>query len=1341
VSEAISELTGQEQQVLGDVGHRLEDHLPALTAGWERALDALLAAEGVKARKGLRQEGIASVYAMVRELAEGKPDAAWQTGRAYGDSMALKGLAHSFLGKWLTALRQSVLTMLSQLYANDPQLDLAIVAVSKFFAVYIFHVTESFSSRQQALLLEQQEALRQAYEEAQRRVVELEVLNEIGQAISSTMELEELLELIYQQTSRLMETTNFYIALCDEPRGEWLSALHVEQGERQVQGRHPLGVGLTGHIIRTREHILLRDVQENLAFKEKEGIQVIGEIATSWLGVPMIAQERVVGVIGVQSYEHEHAYDEGHLRILSTIASQAAVAVANARLYQEARRRAEEMGALYRIGAAAAGRLSLEETLQSVYEQAHVVMDTSTFFVALYDRQTDEISFPLDYEDGVRADTEKRKKGDGGGLTGWVLDHPEPLLIDDWEEAPAELRDIAVQVGGAPRSWLGVPLMVRGEAVGVIAAQSWTAHAFDEDRRQVLEMIAHQAAASIENARLYEEAQRRWREEETLLEVSQALGTMLDPQTLVPAILQMAIRVVPAAEKGSVFLRDPRTGELVIRAQQGYAPEVVDQVRLQPGEGFAGWVFQEQRSDLIQDTRQDPRFKEALSSTGIRSLIAAPLVSRSGVLGVISLDNGTRPGAFSAENLRVLDGLAQQVAVALENARLFSETRRRLDELEVLNEIGRAITSTMDLDALVELIYHQTSRLMDTTSYFMVLYEKEEEQLDFVLHIEAGERLERHRRALGTGLTGHIVRHKAPLHFPYGPDEFLKQQGITRIGQASKSWLGVPMTVQDRVVGAIAVQSYTHEGAYDEGHLRVLSTIAAQAAVAVENARLYQEARRRVEEMEALYRIGAASATHLSMEEVCQSIYEQAGVVMDTTAFYVALYDREQDEIVFALDYEEGERQEETRFKKSEHGGLTGWVLDQQQSLLIRNWEDAPVELRRIAVMVGEGDEPKSWLGVPMVVRGESIGVIAAQSWDEGVFDEHHQQVLEMIAHQAAAALSNARLYEEAQQRVAQLSALQQVGLKLAATADVTETLDAVVDSAMELFHPNDILIFLYDAQSDTFTLGTGLNEAGERGLFAPMPRKDGLSATVARAGQLMVVEDASQHPLYAQSQQQVRGLHSLISTPLLRAGEVLGVLNVSYYDPHHFTTDEIRLIQALADQAAVAVGNARLFQQMNAVMQELQETTDTQSELLKLVQDLSTPVVPLLRGVLLMPLVGSVDSARGAQILERLLQMVEQQNAQVVLVDITGVPVVDTGVAQILLQSVQAVRFLGGEAVLVGIRPEVAQTLVSLGVNLAGITTRADLQSGVVYAMRRVSQEEMRTRGRLKASSLEKKT
>jgi len=304
---------------------------------------------------------------------------------------------------------------------------------------------------------------------------------------------------------------------------------------------------------------------------------------------------------------------------------------------------------------------------------------------------------------------------------------------------------------------------------------------------------------------------------------------------------------------------------------------------------------------------------------------------------------------------------------------------------------------------------------------------------------------------------------------------------------------------------------------------------------------------------------------------------------------------------------------------------------------------------------------------------------------------------------------------------VAQLSALQEVGLKLASTQNLSEILETIADAALELLRPNNVLIFLYDAVRNEFTLGTGASASGERGLLAPMPRKNGLTATVAHSGKMMVVEDVPGHPLYAQEREHIGELRSLASVPLVRAGEVVGVLNVAYFVPHHFTEEELSLLQTFADQAAVAVANAHMFRKMQNLLQELQETTATQSQLLHLIQELATPVVPLREGVLLMPLVGSIDSQRGRQILERLMGEVEKERAQVVLVDITGVPVVDTAVAQMLLQAVQAVRLLGGEAVLVGIRPEVAQTLVGLGVSLQGIVTRASLREGLAYALARV--------------------
>jgi anti-anti-sigma factor len=484
--------------------------------------------------------------------------------------------------------------------------------------------------------------------------------------------------------------------------------------------------------------------------------------------------------------------------------------------------------------------------------------------------------------------------------------------------------------------------------------------------------------------------------------------------------------------------------------------------------------------------------------------------------------------------------------------------------------------------------------------------------------------------------------------------------------------------------------------------------------------RAYEKAQRRMTEMEVLNRIGQAMGSTMEPTDLLELILQQATLLMDTDNFYIALYDEALEEWNVVLNQEHGQRRPPTR--QDAGAGLTGHIIGSRQPILLRNSREyvAFHEQHGIDFL---GEKAESWMGVPLIVSDRVVGVIAVQSYtQEGAYTEEDLDPLRTIASQAAIALQNAWLYEDSQQRVAELSALQRVGLELAATTELSEVLDTVADSAMDLLHPNTVLIFLYDSLYQTFTLGTGLRSTGERGFFVSMPRPDGLTGTVASTGKLITVEDATSQLLYNQDPEFERQARSVAGVPLIRSGRILGVLNVIYHEPHRFEEEEIRLLRMFADQAAVAVANANLFQQTNAMMRELQETADAQSQLLQLVQELSTPVVPLVQGVLVMPLVGSIDSRRGQQILERLLQVVERERARIVLVDITGVPVVDSAVAEILLQATQAVRLLGGEAVLVGITPEVAQTLVSLGVDLTEVITRSDLQGGVTYATQKVS-------------------
>jgi rsbT co-antagonist protein RsbR len=183
--------------------------------------------------------------------------------------------------------------------------------------------------------------------------------------------------------------------------------------------------------------------------------------------------------------------------------------------------------------------------------------------------------------------------------------------------------------------------------------------------------------------------------------------------------------------------------------------------------------------------------------------------------------------------------------------------------------------------------------------------------------------------------------------------------------------------------------------------------------------------------------------------------------------------------------------------------------------------------------------------------------------------------------------------------------------------------------------------------------------------------------------------------------------------------GRLAGWFGLSYINRQRaFSADQVELCQTIANQTAAAVENARLFERVQSTLHELEATNRTQAQLLATVQELSTPVVPVLDDILILPLIGFIDSDRAQRVMEGLLTGIEQTRAQVVLLDVTGVPVVDSGVADHLMRAARAAQLLGAHLVLVGIRPEVAQTIVGLGVHMRDIATRSDLQSGLEYAL-----------------------
>ncbi|MBD3286394.1 GAF domain-containing protein, partial [candidate division WOR-3 bacterium] len=217
-----------------------------------------------------------------------------------------------------------------------------------------------------------------------------------------------------------------------------------------------------------------------------------------------------------------------------------------------------------------------------------------------------------------------------------------------------------------------------------------------------------------------------------------------------------------------------------------------------------------------------------------------------------------------------------------ENQRNTAELERRLTELSVFNEVGRALGSTLKLDELLEVIYQQTSRVMDTESFYIALYNEDSETIDFPMYVESDKRIPLDSQKFRNGLTEYIIKTRKPLLIEKDVEKERENLGIDAVvrGDPAMCWLGVPMISAESVVGVIAVQSTRKEGLYDEDHLRLLSAIANAAASSVANARAYAELERRLTELSVFNEVGRALGSTLKLSEQLKIIYEQASRVM-----------------------------------------------------------------------------------------------------------------------------------------------------------------------------------------------------------------------------------------------------------------------------------------------------------------------------------------------------------------------------------------------------------------------------------------------------------------------------
>jgi signal transduction histidine kinase/putative methionine-R-sulfoxide reductase with GAF domain len=531
--------------------------------------------------------------------------------------------------------------------------------------------------------------------ESEQRADELAIINSIQLGLASEMDFQGIVDLVGDRLREVLQIGNISIIWVDYERMLAVPLYVYVEGQRIQE--EPWTPGEAGRaLLKNRQPVVWQTLSQGI---EKGVWAAEGDKeALSGIFMPIIASDRVIGVIRLEHYEREHAFDESVVKLVNTIASSMGVALENARLFDETQRllketeqRAQELAAISTVSQALVAETELDSMIQLIGNQTCDIFKADIVYLALLDPRTNLIHFP--YQVGGTFTTLKL----GEGLASKIIQTGEPLLLN--RDASASHKRIgATLVGARALSYLGVPVKSGHETIGVLSVQSTTQEDnFDEDDLRLLTTIAANAGAAIQTAQLHRETERRAREMATLAEIGNDISASLDLSTVLERITTDAQKLLNA-DSSAVFLPDPSSPNIfkAIAAVGDIAPQI-KATEIVYGNGILGNIAKNEAAEVVNDTENDPRGIRIAGTEAHEHehLMAAPLLTPEGLRGLMSVWRIGRGSEFDQHDLNFLTGLSQQAVIAIENARLYAEAQESKQLAEKANQAKSAFLANM----------------------------------------------------------------------------------------------------------------------------------------------------------------------------------------------------------------------------------------------------------------------------------------------------------------------------------------------------------------------------------------------------------------------------------------------------------------------------------------------------------------------------------------------------------------------------------------------------------------------------------------------------------------------
>lgn len=866
--------------------------------------------------------------------------------------------------------------------------------------------TNAFTERDERLLNTVSSELANAMERIQffelekKRRKQAEDLREATLTLTSFFELGKLHENIFDSLATLINYDSASIEILHHDYFEIVAGRNIPN--TLIGKKYHSDAEKWGGLKNLRHPIIIDDIRTDDRFVRFEETSYI----RGWMGVPLLAHDKIIGFLNIDS-QVPGVFNEESASVVQTFANQAAIAIENVRLFELEQRRRKEAETLRLATASLTNTLDINDLYETILDWLEKLAPFDSASIMIKQDNTIKLiahrNLPGNFHIGQAFPITQK----------WQIIEKsrKPLIIQD-----VQIDPIFEQWEGSEyiRGWMSIAMFAQDTLIGFINLDSREVGTYSEDYATPIQTFANQAAMAIDKARLFDLEKKRRESAEILRQTTTTLTNLLDLPSLKNTMLELLHQITPY---DSASILEIEGDQVRVTATRGLPNNTTALDQTYPlSNALCKIMNATGKALIIDDCKYDPRFEKWGGSNHVRGWMGVPLTSRGQVIGYITIDS-LNPNAFTQNDAVAAQTFAQQAATSLENVRLYTETRQRLEELELVSRISHALRAARDTKEMLPILLSEIRSSIGTDSVAIWLYDQEKNLL--IPHATSGKLgyLPRATISPNESIIGKVYVSGIPRISPeYVDDPYIIQENADFFGPG---WGGisVPVRTMSETIGvlSVAVQSpqkiKTH-------HQRLITTIAEIAGNALHRSNLYERSEEQIRRLTTLREMDMAITSSLDLNITLNIITEHLITKMGVSAAAILVFNPDSQ----MLDY-----YAVSGFKNRDAGhtsmsigdGLAGQILLSRRAIYINDLS-RETSVKRMTLLADESFV--SYYAVPLFSKGITKGILETYFKEPFSPTADWIDFLQTLAGQATIAIDNAQLFENLQRTNQEIS-------------------------------------------------------------------------------------------------------------------------------------------------------------------------------------------------------------------------------------------------------------------------------------------------------------------------------